>query len=164
MAPMTDPDQKRYILLAAAHIRRKKGDMTEDQKEELRRCLFDGDKRDWTEALKRLDASRDEEKLRAEARKLRRDSWRHAGEGAGSGYWGRFSKTHHLMGWLLHHGRCVYCDRDLVGEGYIRDGRATSDHLIPWASWAEGDKDYMNIVPACIDCNAAKGNMDPRLE
>lgn len=82
------------------------------------------------------------------------------------GYWRNFH-TGHLMGWMLCKGQCAYCGEPLVarrmetGEETIEFASATTDHLLPQASYPERGEEALNAVLACSDCNSKKGNWDP---
>lgn len=52
--------------------------------------------------------------------------------------------------------QCWYCRISLVLAGH-EPNRATKDHLTPLSRG--GSDEIGNIVPACIDCNRAKGEM-----
>jgi 5-methylcytosine-specific restriction endonuclease McrA len=155
MALLTPEQREACISRVAIHIQKEKNH---------RNRLFETDQEEWLEALESLSPTPDEAELRKVARTLKRRSSQNSAEGKGSGYWASFSNTNHLMGWLLHRGKCAYCesDLDLIAEGYIRDKRAHSDHLIPSSLCPKGNRDYLNIVPACDVCNSIKWYMDPR--
>jgi 5-methylcytosine-specific restriction endonuclease McrA len=151
MPNLTPDQQTEYIRRAEGHIRNEVA---------RRDLLFKVDEEQWLTALGELGDSPAEAELYRVAKDLKARS----GRGTGSGYWHKFSNIKHLMGWLLKRGTCVYCGVDLIGEGYIRDGRATTDHLVPYCRCAELDRDHLNTVPACVFCNARKWDMDPRSE
>lgn len=50
-------------------------------------------------------------------------------------------------------GRCAYCSKDLT------EGDTHRDHFVPFSQG--GADDASNIVPACGDCNRAKGDRMP---
>lgn len=165
------PDRLRSLEDISGSIRAVQGLMPDQQNEYIQRAesyireerarrdrLFEVDKREWLMALEELGDRAAKTDLRRVAINLK-DRSEH---GDGSHYWYKFSNTNHLMGWLLKKGRCVYCNADLVRDGYIRDGRATTDHLVPYCLCRELDRDYLNAVPACGICNSLKWNMDPR--
>jgi hypothetical protein len=96
-----------YIERAKAYIA--------SQKEEAERC-FTKNREDWEIALREVGQllQPDEQQLRKIALRLKRRN--------NPGFWSKFGNTHHLVGWLRHSGRCVYCGRDLIEEQYIRHG------------------------------------------
>ena len=143
---MTPDEQRTFIENAKAYIAR--------QREASERC-FTKNKDDWKAALKEAEqvSQPDEEELCRIARGLRK---RNEPE-----FWWKFSNLAHLVGWLRHRGRCVYCDTDLVEGQYIRHGWATTDHLLPKSVYPELDKCSLNTVPACSACNSLKGGVDP---
>lgn len=85
------------------------------------------------------------------------------------GFWGTFGTLEPLMAWLRQGGRCAYCDKDLVVEERMINGRCSTDHLLParrypqldWKSDRIDCKDFRNAVTACRDCNGLKGSWDP---
>jgi len=116
---------------------------------------FAKDKADWDTTLKEVDQvpQPDDQNLRSIAEDLKRRNR--------PGFWWKFRKTEHLVGWLLHRGTCVYCGKDLIGEQYIRHGWATTDHLLPQSQYPDLDRCPLNTVPACSACNCLKGGLDP---
>lgn len=86
------------------------------------------------------------------------------------GYWNALP-VEALMGWLLHGGKCVYCDKDLVGYEQITGGKGTIDYLLPHHIYPELDFmnpdnpcAYLNAVPACGECRSLKGSDDTNTE
>lgn len=75
------------------------------------------------------------------------------------GYWGLFP-TADLIGWLLHEGKCVYCDTPLVDTYHMTNGLGGTDHLLPKIKYPELRDDPLNLVPACAGCNGIKRNWD----
>ncbi len=56
--------------------------------------------------------------------------------------------------------RCNWCKAeisDLLPKGHPR--KATADHIVPIA--LGGTHDLENLVPACYECNVARGAKDP---
>jgi hypothetical protein len=146
---VTPDEQKLYIERANIYIA--------SQKAAAERC-FAKDKEDWDAALREVErvSQPDDQELRGIARDLRRRN--------DPGFWSKFRNARgleHLIGWLRHHGRCVYCGKDLIGEQYIRHGWATTDHLLPQSKYPNLDRCSLNTVPACSACNCLKRAMDP---
>jgi hypothetical protein len=77
------------------------------------------------------------------------------------GFWWRFGNSEPLVGWLLQRGKCVYCDTDLIEAGYIRNGLAGTDHLLPKKTYPHLKRCSLNMLPACNACNCIKRHMDP---
>lgn len=100
-----------------------------------------------------IDQMPDLEKLRRIATDLRKRG----------GYWGTFPLGD-LMGWLLHKGRCVYCDTPLVEPYHMTNGLGGTDHLLPQADYPELDDDPLNLLPVCVGCNGLKRDWDPNTQ
>ena len=117
--------------------------------------MFCEDKDDWDTALREAEQAsqpREQDLRRIAEGLIRRNR---------PGFWSRFSRIEHLVGWLRHRGTCVYCGKDLVAGQYIRYGWATTDHLMPQSKYPDLDQCSLNTVPACSACNCLKRDMDP---
>jgi 5-methylcytosine-specific restriction endonuclease McrA len=79
------------------------------------------------------------------------------------GYWGEFPIAD-LMGWMLHQGRCVYCDAHLADGHHVTNRLGGTDHLLPKTKYPELRDDPLNLVPACGGCNGLKRDWDPNTE
>lgn len=66
------------------------------------------------------------------------------------------SKTRRRWLWKQGYRKCHYCGIRLTWRG---KGKLTADHVIPRSSG--GTDRRKNLVPACYDCNQAKGNKMP---
>jgi hypothetical protein len=143
---MTTDEQRLYLVRARAYIA--------SQMASTESC-FTKNKSDWDAALKEVDqiSEPDEQDLCKIAKNLKGRN--------GSGFWSKFTKVAHLVGWLRFRGRCAYCDKDLIEGQYIRHGWATTDHLLPQSKYPDLDRESLNTVPACSACNCLKGGMDP---
>jgi 5-methylcytosine-specific restriction endonuclease McrA len=76
------------------------------------------------------------------------------------GYWNSFGWA--LTGWILHEGRCVYCDADLSDPRKL-PARLSGhgDHLLPKNEYPELVREELNMVPSCATCNLQKREYDP---
>jgi hypothetical protein len=63
-----------------------------------------------------------------------------------------------LAAWIRDGGLCVYCGLDLVAPP--EPERAT-DHVLPEGRYPALRRDLRNLVPACLDCNGLKRDLDP---
>ena len=53
-------------------------------------------------------------------------------------------------------GKCFYCGRGLILNGFQRKDRMTIDHLIPRSKGGNGY--FHNLVPCCKRCNRIKND------
>lgn len=139
-----------------------KGKAAIDAERARRRQTFDSDINAWQQACSEWRAIR--EAGRCSTEELKRVSMNLSRK---KGFWGKFRRITHLMGWVFHEGRCVYCQADLVYGDYISCGLASTDHLVPKSRRSESfdpDGNWENLVPACSRCNGLKRHQDPSSE